>query len=233
MPRGSILSLIGMVALTATVGAQPPGAGGVVGSDALRFTRATSRDGLSHNTVLCLLQDRRGFLWIGTADGLNRFDGYAFAVFRHDPADPASLSDNTVQALAEGPDGVLWVGTAAGLDRLDPVTGKVERAWASGLDVSALAFDPEGRLWVSSAGLHRYDVRTGRLEAVRDVVPVEPPLDAQVAARLEPDAAHPRPDQQLAHERVDAHEFRIFPAAGRGREAASGGARRLRARSGS
>jgi ligand-binding sensor domain-containing protein len=60
--------------------------------------------------VNCILQDRHGFLWLGTQDGLNRYDGYHFRVFKHDAREPGSLANNTVWALFEDSDGVLWVG---------------------------------------------------------------------------------------------------------------------------
>ncbi|NUN70927.1 MAG: hypothetical protein HUU02_14600, partial [Bacteroidetes bacterium] len=75
--------------------------------------RITINDGLSQNYIYTILQDRMGFLWFGTKDGLNRYDGYSFQVYRKDNADPLSLSDNTVTALHRTGD-TLWVGTAAG-----------------------------------------------------------------------------------------------------------------------
>ena len=75
----------------------------------MRFERLSSDDGLSQNTVTAILQDRTGFLWLGTQDGLNRHDGYRFAVYKNDPADPATLPADWVKALAEG-------ARAAGLD---------------------------------------------------------------------------------------------------------------------
>ncbi|MEJ2542987.1 MAG: two-component regulator propeller domain-containing protein [Calditrichaceae bacterium] len=59
-------------------------------------------DGLSQSSVLCILQDQQGFMWFGTEDGLNRFDGYKFTVFRHDPMDSLSISDNHINCLFEG-----------------------------------------------------------------------------------------------------------------------------------
>lgn len=134
----------------------------------LRFERLGSRDGLSHNTVLAVLQDSAGFLWIGTDDGLNRYDGYTFTVFRHDPRDDASLSDNTVQALAPAKGGGLWVGTAAGLAHYDPTTGHFRRhPLGAGAPPSIATLLPEasGRLWVGTyhEGTFLYDPHERRV----------------------------------------------------------------------
>src|SRR5512139_1185924 len=79
----------------------------------------TAENGLSQNTVRCILQDRQGFLWFGTDDGLDRYDGYDFQAFRHAPDIPAGLPHNRVTALYEDPAGRLWVGTMGGLFRLE------------------------------------------------------------------------------------------------------------------
>lgn len=113
-----LLALFGTVAL----GAQDP-------SDV--FRRVPSESGLSQNSIFAILQDRRGFLWVGTAEGLNRYDGYDFVAFRHDPEDPASLSDNRVQAIFEDRAGTLWVGTLDGASRFDERTGTFERVLVS------------------------------------------------------------------------------------------------------
>src|SRR5690606_27826913 len=65
------------------------------------FERIGGETGLSHNSVYALTQDRQGFLWVGTVDGLNRYDGYTFVVYRHDPADTASLSNSLIRSLLE------------------------------------------------------------------------------------------------------------------------------------
>ena len=94
----------------------------------VRFDRWSLEEGLSQSVAQVLLQDRRGFIWIGTEDGLNRFDGYQFTVFRQDPDDPHSLSGNAILALGEGPNGAIWVGTfGSGLNRYDPETGQFDR----------------------------------------------------------------------------------------------------------
>ena len=87
----------------------------------MRFEHLSLEDGLSQNSVLAMLQDHRGFLWFGTQDGLNRYDGYTFTVFKNDPDDPNSLSLNSILALHEDDDGALWIGTwGGGLNRFDP-----------------------------------------------------------------------------------------------------------------
>lgn len=80
----------------------------------LKFDRLTSQDGLSHNVIYCLFQDSRGFIWIGTQDGLSRYDGYEFKVYRQKPFDTLSLQDNLIQAIVEDEKGDLWIGTQNG-----------------------------------------------------------------------------------------------------------------------
>ena len=88
----------------------------------LVFDHLNEKNGLSQNYVNCLLQDREGFLWIGTQDGLNRYDGKEFRVFRHFAADTASLSSSYIHCLFEDEKGQLWVGTQFGLNRFDAET---------------------------------------------------------------------------------------------------------------
>src|SRR5574339_416633 len=84
----------------------------------VRFEHLSIEDGLSQNAGLTIFQDSRGYLWIGTQDGLNRYDGYGFKIFKHDPDDPTSLSHNSILAVAEDTNGYLWIGTwGGGLNR--------------------------------------------------------------------------------------------------------------------
>ncbi len=73
----------------------------------IRFDRMTVEDGLSQNVVLAIAQDWRGFMWFGTEDGLNKYDGYQFTVYKHDPADDATLSDNFISTIYEDRNGDL------------------------------------------------------------------------------------------------------------------------------
>ena len=84
----------------------------------LYFKHYQVESGLSHNSVSTLLQDKRGFLWFGTKDGLNRFDGYNFKLFHHNTKDDKSIGSNYIRSLYEDRN-YLWVGTDNGLFRYD------------------------------------------------------------------------------------------------------------------
>lgn len=137
--------------------------------------------GLSHTSVLSAWQDRDGFMWFGTEDGLNRFDGAGFAVHRHRPDDSTSISENWVTAIAEDEAGRLWIGTRhRGINRYDPLLETFERypypefgeeaSEPSGV-TSALLYT-DSTLWIGSGenGLWRFDLDTGRKTRYR-VVP--------------------------------------------------------------
>lgn len=81
----------------------------------IKFTNISIAQGLSQTTVFDITQSKNNHLWIGTADGLNRYDSYTFTVYRHRPGDSLSLAGNTVRALYPDTDGSLWVGTTSGL----------------------------------------------------------------------------------------------------------------------
>ncbi len=137
------------------------------------FHHLTTADGLSHNTVMDLLQDHKGFLWLGTADGLDRYDGESFQVFRHSVRDGRSLSSNEVQCLLEDRQHRLWVGTSSGgLNRLDSTGVRFDRftRTTEGLDISSvtitdLAEDQAGIIWAATygAGLLRIEPATGKI----------------------------------------------------------------------
>ncbi|MBN2213794.1 MAG: response regulator [Bacteroidales bacterium] len=82
----------------------------------LRFQHYTADHGLSQNMVDCILKDSKGFMWFGTWNGLNRFDGYTFTVFKQNPDGAKSLSYNFIYSICEDKSGNLWIGTANGLN---------------------------------------------------------------------------------------------------------------------
>jgi len=91
------------------------------------FTNYSINNGLSQSVVNCLFQDSKGYIWIGTQNGLNRFNGETFDVFSYNPADSGSISNNWVYAIAEDTHGNLWVGTKDGLNKYLPDQNKFQR----------------------------------------------------------------------------------------------------------
>jgi ligand-binding sensor domain-containing protein len=80
----------------------------------INFTSLSTKDGLSSNTVNTIIKDHTGIMWFGTEDGLNKFDGTKFTVYRHIPGDTASLLANEILSLHEDKAGNLWIGTGGG-----------------------------------------------------------------------------------------------------------------------
>ena len=139
----------------------------------LEFNALTTADGLSDNAIFCVQQDREGFIWIGTQNGLNLYDGYQFRIFRHNPADSTSISANHINCLlVDGNE--LWIGTdSGGLDRYNRLTGRFIKYRNDPLQpnsllsdfVSSLCRDSEGNLWVgTSEGVSRYNRATDDFE---------------------------------------------------------------------
>jgi ligand-binding sensor domain-containing protein len=136
----------------------------------IRFEQVVRDTGPSHNTINTIAQDRQGFLWFGTLDGLNRYDGYEFTVYRHDDTDTTSLVDSNVWRILEDRAGRLWVGTNSGLDRFDRASEgfihypleKVQPG-AESPYILALHEDRTGTVWAGTdSGLYRYDPEEDR-----------------------------------------------------------------------
>jgi ligand-binding sensor domain-containing protein/serine phosphatase RsbU (regulator of sigma subunit) len=131
--------------------------------ESIQFHHLTVKDGLSQTSVLCVLQDSRGFIWFGTQDGLNRYDGYEFRIYKHDPADQNSLNDNFILFMAEDTSHVLWFGTMNQpglLDRFDPATETFTHIPRDSVRLSGARFgeskptytDPAGVTWAPNKG---------------------------------------------------------------------------------
>ena len=142
----------------------------------VRFEHITIEDGLSQNTGRAIFQDSRGFLWIGTQDGLNRYDGYTFTVFKHEAEDPASISSSNILAIEEDEAGLLWIGTSDGLNRFDPATETFTRYKNIPNEPDSLAYntitsifqDSDDALWIGTLdGLERLDPQTGGFDHFR------------------------------------------------------------------
>jgi len=137
------------------------------------FEQLTANDGLSQNFVTCILQDHQGFLWFGTRDGLNRYDGYEFKVYSFDAEDTTSISANAIQTIYEDKHNNLWVGTwFGGLNKYDRATDRFvrysyEREAPSGFTLNlTFPIQEDSRkagLWLGTAdGLIRFDPETGK-----------------------------------------------------------------------
>ncbi len=133
-----------------------------------QFDHLRVEDGLSQGMVLAMLQDSRGFMWFGTYDGLNRYDGYRFTVWRSDPDNVHSLSSSMITALAEDSSGRIWIGTAGGgLNMYDPVRDEMRRypglttenGRSGEATVNALCIDHSGTIWIASDGDGLYAFR--------------------------------------------------------------------------
>jgi len=125
------------------------------------FRHYQVEQGLSNNTVFCSAQDKRGFFWMGTKDGLNRFDGYTFKVFRNDPDDSLSIGDNFVRSLYISSADLLYAGTRNGLYRYNAVTESFTLLYASTDEIRDIKKDAAGNLWmVAGQTLIRYNEST-------------------------------------------------------------------------
>ncbi len=125
-----------------------------VQAQAPEFHHLTVENGLSHNAVLAIAQDSRGFMWYGTEIGLNRYDGHRFRVYKTSRTDTSTLSDNNILALLPDSGGVVWAGTAGGLNRYDPATDAFTRirlaASPASANITCLYKDRHGRIWAGT-----------------------------------------------------------------------------------
>lgn len=145
-----------------------------VGKVNYSFRHLDTEKGLSQNSVLSILQDKKGFMWFGTKDGLNRYDGNTIKIFKNDIDNPYSLGNNTVWSLLERSNGDIWVGTERGVYIFDPETerftffdqqtstGEVINHWVTGIDA-----DKNGNIWIAAGHLFCYVVETGELKIDR------------------------------------------------------------------
>lgn len=157
------------------------------------FHQIIVEDGLSQSTIFCMLQDRKGYLWFGTANGLNRYDGYNFTVFNNNPSDSTSISDDGIFSLFEDQQGFIWVGTLGGvLNKYDRKSGIFTHYYLPVLNgslnnsseeyynfplpfsrsnnktITSITGDKTGVLWIGTwgNGLMKFDTNTKKFEHV-------------------------------------------------------------------
>lgn len=139
----------------------------------LTFAQFSLEEGLSSNLVQAVLQDRQGFIWFGTLEGLNKYDGYEITAYRPEPGNPNSLSDTVINGVYEDRAGHIWVATTNGLNKFDPATERFTRYYYDPADpntpggnafsvVDGFYEDQAGQLWFSTwtGGLSKFDPET-------------------------------------------------------------------------
>ncbi|HEX9513979.1 MAG TPA: two-component regulator propeller domain-containing protein [Puia sp.] len=142
----------------------------------LLFRHISNEQGLSNSTIEVIFQDSQGFLWFGTRDGLNRYDGQEIEIYKNDKGDTASLSDNYIRAIYEDGEHQLWIGTINGLNRLNRAKNTFSRfkhqsdnpnSLSSNL-VTCVKEDRDGNLWIGTyGGINLLDKKNGRFTVFR------------------------------------------------------------------
>jgi ligand-binding sensor domain-containing protein len=149
---------------------------GVAAQIPLHFDHLGRAEGLSQNSVNCMVRDSEGFMWFGTQDGLNRYDGKEIRLYQNDPDNPSTLSNNYILSICEDEEGFLWIGTmAGGLNRFNRETGEFSVFRHSDTsnslsenNVWAVLSDGKGHIWAgTSLGLNCYDKKAGKFRLFR------------------------------------------------------------------
>ena len=144
------------------------------------FHHISTEDGLSGSDVSCILQDKKGYIWIATNDGLQKYDGYSFQSFHHDPLDNQSLSSDNVFTLLEDGQNNIWSMTfLAGFNKFNTVNGRNLRINELDKESSkaffrstGLCMDKQGNIWlIGTENIAYYDIQTGKIEFVKNIFP--------------------------------------------------------------
>jgi signal transduction histidine kinase/ligand-binding sensor domain-containing protein/CheY-like chemotaxis protein len=162
--RSSLLAILSIFSFCSTIGQQE-----------LNFTTLITKDGLSSNTINVILKDRSGLMWFGTADGLDKFDGTNFTIYRHDAQDPTSIPANEVLSMYEDKSGRIWVGTGGGgVAYYDPQHNSFVRYKKTGIwpnidniAVCAMCQDHNEDMWIGTYGeVKKISLRTNQISNI-------------------------------------------------------------------
>ncbi|MEO7766080.1 MAG: two-component regulator propeller domain-containing protein [Ferruginibacter sp.] len=126
----------------------------------INFRHIKSENGLSNSTIETIFQDNRGFMWFGTRDGLNRYDGSQIIIYRYSSTDTSTISDNFITSLYQDKQNNLWVGTLNGLNQFDPKLNRftrlkhnpADRKSISSNHITAIYGDTKGHTWLGTWG---------------------------------------------------------------------------------
>jgi PAS domain S-box-containing protein len=162
----------------------------------VRFEHLTIDDGLSQNAGLAFLQDQQGYLWFGTQDGLDRYDGYKIVEYKNDPENKNSLSSNSIISLFQDKEGLIWIGTwGGGLNSYDPIKNEFTRYTPDPNDdkkisdpiVADVYRDEDGFVWVGTlGGLDRLDPSSGEILHYRNSPSDQKSLSSSVVSVIVP-----------------------------------------------
>jgi ligand-binding sensor domain-containing protein/signal transduction histidine kinase/DNA-binding response OmpR family regulator len=160
------------------------------GQSTLKFKHLGSSEGLSHNSVLCILQGHNDVIWLGTDDGLNKYDGYDFTIYKHKASDKNSLSHSQINALLEDRQHNIWIGTSSGVNIFNPASEKFIRVKLPGLKngksnkfVSSLLQDKDGNIWIGTySGLYQYNLLQKKVFSYPDIINTNPESSEKIRA---------------------------------------------------
>jgi signal transduction histidine kinase/ligand-binding sensor domain-containing protein/DNA-binding response OmpR family regulator len=161
----------------------------------LKFDHLDINSGLSHNNVACVLQDSRGFMWFGTRDGLNKYDGYKFILYRNDITDQNSISNNYITDIIEDTKGNIWIATSGGVNKYNRKTDrfthylndKKNTNTISSNVIGCLAEDHEGNIWIGTtdAGLNKLNTITDKITRFYNVLESKQKADNSISSIYE------------------------------------------------
>ena len=137
-------------------------------SQNLKFRHLTTNQGLSQSHVTSILKDKRGFMWFGTEDGLNKYDGYRYTHYKHDQDDPSSIADSYIKDMLEDRSGNLWIATSNGFDKFDREKNIFihYRKGNPANEFNDIFLDREDRIWVgTNKGLFLFNPLTGSFKS--------------------------------------------------------------------
>jgi ligand-binding sensor domain-containing protein/signal transduction histidine kinase len=141
----------------------------------MRFSTITDKDGNKPSATFAVVEDHQGFIWFGTIDGLYRYDGFVFKIYRNEPNNPNSLSNNTIWGLDIDNNGIIWIATqGGGVDAFDPInenftnyryTGKNKNELTGNI-VWSILVDKSNNVWagISGSGVDRINTKTGKID---------------------------------------------------------------------
>ena len=144
--------------------------------NSIRFNNITINEGLSQSTINSIIQDKEGFIWLGTQEGLNKYDGYNFNIYKPNHNNPYSISNPFIRDVYQDSEGLIWVATSNGLNKLDKTTNEITHYNYSKTDVNSISEiittsivqDNQGVIWVGteSKGICKIDKSSGKITRV-------------------------------------------------------------------